>query len=678
MARRSNNSAFHYNFIKSGAFGVFKSNNSLPIEFLMTSFGLDDLAHLSYARDINTELNFDYLIQRDIDEERARDEISEYLASSQGKLQKEIVFLPPILVAIVKVDEQDKLVDYYPTCNFAESKDDNGQLYEREWPGLLKIENYPLDNGRVLKVTCGAEEKILKIDFEQAKLRVNATKNSVAGARLVVIDGQHRLCALNYLKSNHRELVEEISVPICIVYSPLSCEENKCNESIPSIAEVLRNLFVDVNSTVERVSGHFLTLLSDQTLGSVICREFCKKSLELKEEFGLGLIEWNTKKHKESMEISREHTITSIGVINNALDECFKSKAGVKLLSIILGLSNSGKYFDFGDDEYEEKVQYPEYFPWRDFLSRHKNDLTELVNATITPAIYEMFFGNSSIYNNYILSFRSYFEKRSGYFKVDRSVDASIFESVKYHVLFNDPIDKPSRAMLNEVLMDVKSIREKELPEFSRKVIFQKALFELWVSVCAKFVHRNIGIDKIPLYINEFVVNCFKPTYDVFNSKHVYLQDTIFNGQKIKVTKVAKRQILRLILSQAIVPDLIRNLKVKHSITNDELDILSNLAKVEIGNYLQQMFNDKKKTFEKTYKTNFNLNSFDREELFSAEQKRSEDVKKLKENALLTSFDKLINHHTADDLKSSYEDLQLTIGFDDINYSFEYELEDEI
>lgn len=678
MVRRSNTSAYNYSFHKAGAFGLFQSNNSLPIEYLMTSFTLDDLASLSYARDINTDLNFDYLIQRDIDEERAREEISQYLAAGEGKIQKEIVFLPPILVAIVKVDEQDRLQDYYPTSLFQNSHDDSGEIYIREWPGLFKIENYPLANGSNLEVKCEENYKVIKVDFEQAKLKINTTRKTVSGARLVVIDGQHRLCALNYLKSNFRESVEGISVPVCIVYSPHSCENNRSEESIPSIAEVLRNLFVDVNSTVERVSGHFLTLLSDQTLGSIICREFCKKSLSDRKEIGLGLIEWNTKKHKESLEISREHTITSIGVINNALDECFKTKAGVRLVSEIIGLRDSGKTFDFGEDEYDEKIQLPEYFPWRDFLSRHKHDLTELVNNKVTPAIFDMFFAKNSIFYAYVYSFEEYFASKTARYKDDRSVDAGIFESVKNHILLNDPIEKSSHSTLNEVIIELKEIREKKLPEFARKVIFQKALLEAWTILCSKFIIKDFSLDSLSLYLNEFVKNCFEKKYQIFESHHMYLQDTIFNGQKIKVTKVAKRQIIRLILSQAAIPSVEKILKDKYAISQEELDVLTSTARTELGSYIQQMASDKRKTFEKSYRTNFSIDSFEREKLYNAEMKRSEELKSGDRSTLTTSFDKLVDEHTSTDIRNSYADLVETHEFNNINYSLEYEIDDEI
>jgi hypothetical protein len=114
MSRRQAAAPFLYEFEKNGAFGVFKTNGSVPIEYFMTSFKVDELPYLSYAKDVNTELNFDYLIQRDIDEDRAIAEISQYLAAKEGVVQKDIVFLPPLLVAVVSVDHDNCLDDYYP------------------------------------------------------------------------------------------------------------------------------------------------------------------------------------------------------------------------------------------------------------------------------------------------------------------------------------------------------------------------------------------------------------------------------------------------------------------------------------------------------------------------------------------------------------------------------------
>ncbi|MXP49291.1 hypothetical protein FD733_07385 [Pantoea sp. Eser] len=172
---------------------------------MITSFTVDDLAHLSYSKDIKTDLNFDYLIQRDIGEERARLEISQYIRLSENKIQKYIVFLPPLLVSIVNVGSNNKLIDYYPNCSF-DSKYGNGFIYERIWPGIFKVCNFEIPNGKSISLKYYDSEiknESIAIDVNQAIMKINSTREVVAGARLVVIDGQHRLFALNYLRKEH-------------------------------------------------------------------------------------------------------------------------------------------------------------------------------------------------------------------------------------------------------------------------------------------------------------------------------------------------------------------------------------------------------------------------------------------------------------------------------------------
>uniref|UniRef100_UPI001F386A96 hypothetical protein n=1 Tax=Serratia marcescens TaxID=615 RepID=UPI001F386A96 len=230
---------------------------------------------------------------------------------------------------------------------------------------------------------------------------------------------------------------------------------------VPTIPEVLRNLFVDINSTVEIVSGHFLTLLSDRTLGSIICMEFCKKILSERQEYGLGLIEWNTKKHKESLEISRDYTITSIGVINNILEDCFGTRNGIKILTSILGIQESATEFDFSefenDEDDEENIvsNIPETFPWSGFLSKHKPILTKLVNETLTKTLVTLFF-ETKFFADYYDNLRGFFEEQEAQIKSNRSCDSGVFYFAKKHILLNDPETKKSLPLINELISELK------------------------------------------------------------------------------------------------------------------------------------------------------------------------------------------------------------------------------
>jgi hypothetical protein len=666
MSRRQAAAPFRYEFEKNGAFGVFKTNGSVPIEYFMTSFKVDELPYLSYAKDVNTELNFDYLIQRDIDEDRAIAEISQYLAAKEGVVQKDIVFLPPLLVAVVSVDHDNCLDDYYPDSTFSEDADSVGELYVREWPGILKVTNYAMAQEQSRTFSCADGDHEVSVTVDSAKIQVNLTRDNVKGARLVVIDGQHRLFALNTLMTHDRSLIEGLTLPICLVYPPNSIAHN--SDSQPKVPEVLRNLFVDVNSTVERVSGHFLTLLSEQTLGSIICREFCKAVLEQKQSEGLGLIEWNTKNHKQSLEISREHTLTSIGVINNAFEEIFKTKSGVRLLAAILGIDKRASEFDFGTDEYDEEKSAPEYFPWRDFLSRHRERLVGLVNETITPSLIEMFF-NTTFFSRYCQEFQDFFVNTEDEIRRERRSDQNIFSNVKDHVLFNGMLIKPAQAMHAHVRADLGQLITGIIPDFSRKAIFQKAMIEAWSLLCSKFVAHDIPVNRAAHYIKQFVEHSFAVKAGLFDDRHLYLQDTIFSGSRIKVTKSAKRQIVRLLLSNG-----------EKAICEDakEKSVISALAKEEVGSFIKQMRDDKRKVFEKSYRTNFSLAAIDRERLHAAELDKSREMKELAGDSSKTTFDRLVDDLIAENLKDSFDDLARTLKFKDFLYSKSEELDEEL
>lgn len=684
--RRSTTTGYTYAFEKAGSFGIFSSNGSVPVEYMMTSFSVDDLAELSYSKDINTDLNFDYLIQRDIDEERARVEISQYISSSEDRVQKDIVFLPPLLVSIVNVDSNNKLIDYYPNCSL-NSTDDNGVIFERVWPGIFKIRNFEIQNGKAISVKYyGSEikDEVITVDINQAIININSTREGVAGARLVVIDGQHRLFALNYLRKEHPDKIKNIVVPVCIVYSPYSTLINSTVVQVPTIPEVLRNLFVDINSTVERVSGHFLTLLSDRTLGSIICREFCKKILSERQEYGLGLIEWNTKKHKESLEISRDYTITSIGVINNILEDCFGTRNGIKILTSILGIQESATEFDFSefeDDEDDEDnivSNIPETFPWSGFLSKHKPILTKLVNETLTKTLVTLFF-ETKFFADYYDNLRGFFEEQEAKIKSNRSCDSGVFYFAKKHILLNDPETKKSLPLINELISELKSRKEKIVPSLASKSICHKAMVEAWFLLCSKIIANKKDLKIVDKIIQYCVESAFSPNVQLFNEQRLFIQDTIYINQRIKVTKVARRQIVRLFFSQLLLKANIERLVNDLKIDNELQDVLINFAKSEVGAYLNQMSKDKTNTFIKTFRSNYNLDDIDRDKLLAAEANRTKEIKQKNASEVYTEFDDLVKFYTKEGIVNAYQDLTNCLKSNDFDFSFDNEpFDDEI
>lgn len=684
MTRRSNKNGHKYEYDKAGAFGCFKSVNTEPVEYLLTTFSIDELHRLSYARDLHTELNFEYLIQRDIDEERALGEISQYISAGAGKKQKEIVFLPPLLVAVVSTDSNNNILPTYPACDFSESDDGHGNVFLREWPGLFKVENYEVQGGIKHQFSHMAGDDVRSLDGEQAKLHLNLSPKDSSGAKLVVIDGQHRLFALNYLRQQEPQTIDGLTLPVCIVYPPNSTEQNSCDTSFLKVPDVLRSLFVDVNSTVERVSGHFLTLLSDETLGSVICRDFCKTVLADMGEAGLGMVEWNTKNHKQSLEVSREHTITSIGVINSSLEENFKSKSGVKLLSDVLCIEGCSENFDFGEDEYSEKISLPSGFPWTGFSVSHKGFLGELVRENFTPYLVRLFF-HPEPYKKTADLFSEKLQEVEDLLRSERSTDLQSFSSVRGHLLFNDPIKKGDKAggrILSEFVAEYRAKRDLFLPAIFRKSIMQKAIIDSWVFLLQKLIPHSVSVSSVTDIVVSLVNNASSNRVDLFNLVNVYLQDTVFDGGRIKVTKSAKKQMSRLLVSQLGDGAFLDTLSTEGIIPEGLKKNLRDIAEVEVGGFYKAMCSDKRRVFEKSYKTNFSIPAVDRERLMLAEAKRSEKVTLGSDSEVSSQssvdFEGLVDSYLKDDLQCAADNLIQKLKFNEFVLFSAEDVEEEL
>jgi hypothetical protein len=75
---------FNVEFV--GNFGRFVSFGSYPVDYFLTSLSMKQAySYLHFARDIQMEdINFDLLMQRDIDEARVENEIMPYLKQDSG------------------------------------------------------------------------------------------------------------------------------------------------------------------------------------------------------------------------------------------------------------------------------------------------------------------------------------------------------------------------------------------------------------------------------------------------------------------------------------------------------------------------------------------------------------------------------------------------------------------
>jgi hypothetical protein len=669
--KRDRNRKINYNYPKFGAGGIFVTDNSLPIEYLLTSIPITQIEDLSLARDLESKTkNFDYLIQRDIDEERARKDICTYLADSNNG---NAVFLPPLIAAVVEVDNDNVIKDYYPDCNISindkkidsHTKIEDGDELIREWTGLFKIKNY-IDSDLGVKLKSDDSISNFPLDVQQVSFEMYMGKSN-AGGRLVVIDGQHRLYALQYLLRNEPDKIKNFTIPLCVIYSPTTTSSQQ-----ETVTNVLRKLFVDVNSTVEKVSGHFLTLLSDDNIGSMICRELCSKvhnAVELNDR-GLGLLEWNTKSDKESKTISRQHSITSVGVIYETLSKKFYSEKGARQLKVLLDIN-------FSDGE-----EMDIYYPWTGFDFTKKHELKEIVKKEVVDHIYRLFF-TSKVYKESLNIFNEIIDSKLPEIKKKRD---SISDCVPYiinYYLYNDPLpDFSGRSTKNQctsVLSELKQWHAEQIRVRSNPIaylsVFQKSIINGWIELC--LLMKNIGVTKTQvttIYI-KLLDETLRKELGLFEFSQPYMQDNVYTGPRIRATASSINQLKYLTLSFLGKKEILIELKEILSLSSELIDSLKKQGKDNASLFFKNLVAEKEKLFSKNYKHNYSLTMDEKRSLSEAESQRNSDIyssddSSLKVEAAL-NFDLMIKKMVEKDIKKCAEILSMKLGYSDFFYLVE-------
>lgn len=363
--------------IYQGSFGQFKTSDSFPTQFLLTSLtvsNFDDLTTASEVMDLEN-YQFDELIQRDIDPERVRDIANRYL--SKGKNRP--IFFPPLIVcvALMEAGEATRIKPQYESVAY-EKVEEDGQEY------LVCV--FDNDGFRVRLPVADVEHSDRLVlwgeSASQAPDRYYAYASELAlnpaRAKLVVLDGQHRLEALRLLTKSQegREIVASVELPVCIVWPPGARVGGSENITVD-----FRDLFITINSEPRRVSGHFLILLDDKRHSAMAVRELADAwKSESQGWRRLHLLEWNTRDDERTARRTRGFSITTISVVSEVLRAYLFEPAA--LASKLLEL-----------DSVEDKLASadPDFNP--NGVSDHRRNqavseiMRERLRSTIVPAL---------------------------------------------------------------------------------------------------------------------------------------------------------------------------------------------------------------------------------------------------------------------------------------------------
>lgn len=266
-------------------------SRSLEVKYLLTHVGLNFatssndklLSVLAPVREIFDfqSLDFDEIMQRDIDDARVSAELVPYLLDEQSKDM--IKLFPPIVIVVMPIREgRTQPESFYPEV-LVETLEPEG---DREHPilstrsGSVGSEVFqfeqPIDDGRPLTS-----------DLVRLKLNTHRT-------RLVIVDGQHRAMALLAIYRNLKDQwSDERRAPFREYYSAWTknyIERFNLNEinlpvllcTIPELdtayigdfdmKKAARSIFLTLNKTARQVSDARNKLLDDNDLISFLMR----------------------------------------------------------------------------------------------------------------------------------------------------------------------------------------------------------------------------------------------------------------------------------------------------------------------------------------------------------------------------------------------------------------------
>jgi DNA-sulfur modification-associated len=308
-----------------GTFGRFKTVTSREVFYLLCSIPIEEIEDLATASDFfeADALKFEELIQRDIDKARVIRMAEGYLKATSDK----VVFFPPLLACIVLFDPEGKMLHQYAGANYAVSEEEGVRQVKAVWDDdgfelALALADKKTADRRI--AVNGTEEWF----HDAGQLRLNRKR-----AKLIVLDGQHRLEAMKLVRSGpSKDVLAGTEVPVCLVFTPSAVVGSQ-----EDVVENFRELFVRVNEEAKRVSGHFIILLQDDSYAAMAVRALAEAWRKKKQDglTYLHLLEWNQRVEENTRRRTRPFSITTIGILTDILrDYLFEEHVAATILRL--------------------------------------------------------------------------------------------------------------------------------------------------------------------------------------------------------------------------------------------------------------------------------------------------------------------------------------------------------
>ncbi len=289
-----------------GSVGSFKVGNtskkeSLEVKYILTHVGLNFeggqdeklLGELAPVREIFDfrSLDFDEIMQRDIDDSRVSADLIPYILDDSSK--DLIKFFPPIVVIVLPVeDDRNKPADFYPEVSSDTEKRKDDPSGVDDWQII--------QSGTKGKEVFRFEQPIVEGDPQQhdlVALSVNTSK-----CRLVIVDGQHRAMALLAIYRNLKDdwsdsrrkpfesyyqewtpdfikkfNLKKINLPMIVCTVPELDRKYGDENGSYDLNKASRSIFLTLNKHARKVSRSRNLLLDDSDLVSSFMRHVLSK-----------------------------------------------------------------------------------------------------------------------------------------------------------------------------------------------------------------------------------------------------------------------------------------------------------------------------------------------------------------------------------------------------------------
>ncbi|MCL1060686.1 hypothetical protein MK852_00790 [Shewanella benthica] len=506
-----------------GNFGSFHTRDSFEVNYLLTSMNFKQLDDIEVASDAFKfeQVNFDEMIQREIDESRVNDEIvTDYLESTL----KQALFFPPLIVSIVAFDDDNVPLHKYE--NSVEHIERSGKIpmFTKRWDRHFEIEFPIIKNG--FDYYNSSENGELKIYPHAAKLKLD--KSIV---KLVIIDGQHRYKAIQEYLRRHPDENKFLNIPVCICFSPQAMAKNGSED----ILDTLRNMFVTINNTGKRVSGNYLDLLNDNSLASQTVRLLAnkwKKENDDPLQSKLQFLEWNQRSDSKARRVNRTHSITTVSMLCESLRKSvFLDSKDVDFTFNLLGLS-----------EYKNELSTDQLTVYdiseNVFSHQQKVLLYEIIENRLIEPI-EMLLTLPSVYKSKIDSYKIAIDECN---QKSLKGEKGYPTFIKIMQNFSDVDVKRHTEATKEASDEFYNlIKTNEHQDNYTRLVFNQAYFRSWA--CIASISSSICNDITNftrVFVNALEVVAFNERRKTFSKSRVYNQNLLYKGSKPNVTLFGK------------------------------------------------------------------------------------------------------------------------------------------